>query len=44
MKDFAKRDKVVGATQLHHIEGAAKAVELELTEDEIHYLEEHRHE
>lgn len=31
---------VVGATKLHHIEGAAKAVELELTADEIHYLEE----
>lgn len=31
---------VVGATKLSHIEGAAKAVELELSEDEIHYLEE----
>ena len=31
---------VVGATKFHHIEGAAKAVKLELTEDEIHYLEE----
>ena len=31
---------VVGATKLHHIEGAAKAVELELTVDEISYLEE----
>lgn len=31
---------VVGATKLHHIEGAAKAVELQLTEDEIAYLEE----
>ena len=31
---------VVGATKLHHIEGAAKAVELELTDDEIKYLEE----
>lgn len=31
---------VVGATKLHHIEGAAKAVDLELTDDEIHYLEE----
>ena len=30
----------VGATKLHHIEGAAKAVELELTENEIAYLEE----
>ena len=31
---------VVGATKLHHIEGAAKAVELELTDEEIAYLEE----
>ena len=31
---------VVGATKLHHIEGAAKAVELELTADETAYLEE----
>lgn len=31
---------VVGATKLHHIEGAAKAVELELADDEIRYLEE----
>ena len=31
---------VVGATKLHHVEGAAKAVELALTETEIAYLEE----
>lgn len=31
---------VVGATKLGHIEGAAKAVELELTEEECTYLEE----
>ena len=31
---------VVGATKLHHIEGAVKAVDLELTGDEIIYLEE----
>ena len=31
---------VVGATKLHHIDGAAKAVELDLTADEISYLEE----
>ena len=30
---------VVGATKLHHIEGAAKAVDLALTPDEIRYLE-----
>ncbi len=30
---------VVGATKFHHIEGAAKAVDLELTDDEIAYLE-----
>lgn len=31
---------VVGATKLHHIEGAAKAVELTLTDNELAYLEE----
>ena len=31
---------VVGATKLHHIEGAAKAVDLALTPEEIVYLEE----
>ena len=31
---------VVGATKLHHIEGAASAVDVNLTEDEILYLEE----
>ena len=31
---------IVGATKLHHIEGAAKAVDLELTDEEITYLEE----
>ena len=31
---------VVGATKMHHIEGAAKAVELKLTPEEIAYLEE----
>lgn len=31
---------VVGATKFHHIEDAAKAVEMELTGDEIAYLEE----
>ena len=31
---------VVGATKLHHIEGAAKATELELTSEECAYLEE----
>lgn len=31
---------VVGATKRHHMEGAAKAVELSLTEEEIAYLEE----
>lgn len=31
---------VVGATKLHHIEGAAKAAELTLSEEEICYLEE----
>ena len=31
---------VVGATKLHHIEGAVKAVDLELSEEKIKYLEE----
>ena len=31
---------VVGATKLSHIEGAAKAVDLSLSNDEIAYLEE----
>ena len=31
---------VCGATKLHHIEGAAKAVDLELSDDELKYLEE----
>ena len=31
---------VVGATKLHHVEGAAKAVELELSDADIAYLEE----
>ena len=31
---------VVGATKFHHIEGAAKAVDLELTDEETAYLEE----
>ena len=30
---------VVGATKLHHIEGAAKAVDITLSDDEIAYLE-----
>lgn len=31
---------VVGATKLHHVEGAVKAVELSLTDEELAYLEE----
>ncbi|MBR0420768.1 MAG: aldo/keto reductase [Erysipelotrichaceae bacterium] len=31
---------VVGATKVHHIDGAVKAVDLELSEEEISYLEE----
>ena len=31
---------IVGATKLHHIEGAAKATELMLSEEECAYLEE----
>ena len=31
---------VVGATKFHHVDGAAKATELELTDEETAYLEE----
>ena len=31
---------VVGATKIHHIEGAAKAVDVQLTEEETAFLEE----
>lgn len=31
---------VAGATKFHHVEGAARAVELELSQEEIAYLEE----
>ena len=31
---------MVGATRMHHIEGAADAVKVKLTEDERAYLEE----
>lgn len=31
---------VVGATKLHHIEGAVKAIDFKLTDDDINYLEE----
>lgn len=31
---------VVGATKLHHVDGAVKAVDLQLTDDECAYLEE----
>ena len=31
---------VTGVTKLHHIEGAAKAVDLKLSKEEISYLEE----
>lgn len=31
---------IVGATKLHHIDGAVKAVDLKLSKDEINYLEE----
>ncbi len=31
---------VVGATKLHHVDGAVKAVDLKLTDEELHYLEE----
>jgi aryl-alcohol dehydrogenase-like predicted oxidoreductase len=31
---------IVGATKMHHVDGAVKAVELELSDEEINYLEE----
>ena len=31
---------IVGATKLHHIEGAVKSLDVRLTADDIHYLEE----
>ena len=31
---------VVGATKFHHIDGAAKATDLEMTDEEISWLEE----
>jgi len=31
---------IVGATKLHHIEGAVKSLDLQLTADDISYLEE----
>ena len=40
LRDFAKREDVVVAAKLHHIEGAANAVDIELTDDELKYLEE----
>lgn len=40
LRDFAKWEEMVGATKLHHMEGAAKAVDLTLTAEECAYLEE----
>lgn len=31
---------IIGATKLHHIEGAIKAVDVKLSDDDMHYLEE----
>ena len=31
---------IVGATKLHHIEGAVRALDIQLTADDIRYLEE----
>ena len=39
LRDFAKWGEMVGTSKLHHMEGAAKAVDLTLTE-ECAYLEE----
>lgn len=40
LRDYAKREDVVGATKIHHIEGAVNAIDIDLTDDEIFYLEE----
>lgn len=40
LKNYTNREDVVAATKLHHIEGAVKAVDLKLTDEDIHYLEE----
>ena len=40
LRDYAKREDVVGATKIHHIEGTVNAVDIDLTDDEIFYLEE----
>lgn len=40
LRDFAKWGKMVGASKLHHMEGAAKAVDLTLTAEECAYVEE----
>lgn len=39
LRDFAKWGEMVGTSKLHHMEGAAKAVDLTLTEECV-YLEE----
>lgn len=31
---------IVGATKMHHLEGAVKSIDLTLKEDDINYLEE----
>lgn len=40
LRDFAKRDEVVVATKFHHIKAAVKSLDLELTKDEVIWLEE----
>ncbi len=40
LRDFAKREDVVVATKKHHLDGMIKAVDLDLTPEEIEYLEE----
>ena len=40
LRDMAKREDVVVATKLHHIEGAVKSLDVHLSADDIRYLEE----
>lgn len=40
LKDFARRDEIVLATKIHHLEDAMAALKVKLTMEEIGFLEE----
>nr|WP_276323990.1 aldo/keto reductase [Paenibacillus amylolyticus] len=40
LKDFARRDEIVLATKIHHLEDAMAALTVKLTVEEIGFLEE----